>query len=237
MNHSLKHPNLHQPPTLADLATSSDGQDVFFQFEGVINAFNFGEAATPLFGLSGFNVRRRLEHQGCTFMLSRELAFYLDLKSGEILRNWRNEWIGKTVEVRPIENDPVNINLSNCNQVVSLGQYWSYRQEVYPCYALPGRSIPYTSGEHFHFLISKKDWSRGSDQVICTWSRSGPWLNWMQMADKPGFLQYHATGRRLKSIEQLPQWLLKEARQKHPRFLSAPTDFADINKNATSFNT
>ncbi|MDX1989210.1 MAG: DUF1838 family protein [Candidatus Obscuribacter sp.] len=227
---------MKRPPTLADLATAEDGSQTFFHFEGTINAFNFGEGATALFGLSGFNVRRRFEHQGSTFMLSRELAFYLDLETGAILRSWQNAFTGKTVTVVPIQNDPVNLNLSKGNEVVSLGDYWSYRQEVYPCYPLPGQSTLYTSAEHFHFLLSKRDWQQGkSDRVVCSWSRSGPWLNWMEMEEKPGFLQYHATGRRIQSEEQLPAWLLREAAENYPLFLTAPKELTR-NKNATSFN-
>ncbi len=225
-------------PTLADFATSADGEDVFFHFNGKINAFNFGEAATPLFGLSGFNVRRRFEHEGSVYMLSREIAFYLDLQSKEILKTWQNVKTGKIVEVEPLHNDPVNIKLSTGSVVESLGDYWKYQLEVYPCYPLPGTpEIIYTSGEHFQFLLSKEDWQRGNqDGVICTWSRTGPWLNWMQMGDTLGFLQYHASGQRLSSADQLPAWLLKEVTDNYPTFLSAPTQFNPEQPNQTSFN-
>lgn len=229
---------MRESPTLADLATSPDGESIFFHFSGKITAFNFGEAAAPLFGLAGFNVRRRFEHEGAVYMLSREIAFYLDLKSGEVLKTWQNFKTGQIVAVPPLQNDPVNINLSKGSAVESLGDYWKYQMEVYPCYPLPGaQGILYTSGEHFQFLLNKEDWQKGnSDAVICTWSRTGPWLNWMQMGDTPGFLQYHASGRRLNSADQLPDWLLKEVSENHPHFLTAPTEFNPKQQNATSFN-
>lgn len=41
-------------------------------------------------------------------MVSREIFFYLDPKTNEVLRSWQNPYTGKTVEVMHIANDPVH---------------------------------------------------------------------------------------------------------------------------------
>ncbi len=225
-----------QPPSLADLATRADGRDSFVYFEGTVDAFAFGENALPLFRLVGFNVRRRVEHSGVLYMTSREIAFYLDPVSGELLETWINPKTGQVNRVLPVLNDPVNIKLS-AGAATDFGPCWSYRMEVYPCYPLPGQEKRYTSGEHFSLFLDKQHWLQGrSDLVVYSWSRTGPWLQWMEMGDTPGFLQYHAHGRCLGQVGELPEWLVKLVRENYPTFLSSPSEFEPSARNSSSFN-
>jgi hypothetical protein len=43
----------------------------------------------------------------------REIGLYTDLKSGEILEEWRNPYLDETVKVVPIANDPFNHTITN----------------------------------------------------------------------------------------------------------------------------
>jgi hypothetical protein len=224
-----------QPPSLADLATRADGGDSFVYFEGSVNAFAFGEEALPLFRLAGFNVRRRVEHSGNLYMTSREIAFYLDPASGDVLENWTNPKTGRINKVVPVLNDPVNVKLSAA-PATDFGPCWSYRMEVYPCYPLPGQEKRYTSGEHFSLFLDKQSWLQGRlDRVVYSWSRTGPWLQWMEMGETQGFLQYHANGRCLENAGDLPNWLAELVVDKYPQYLSSPCQFNPAQKNSTSF--
>ena len=40
--------------------------------------------------------------------LHREIGYYTDLASGEVIKRWYNPWLQREVEVIPIQNDPVN---------------------------------------------------------------------------------------------------------------------------------
>ncbi|MEZ5565647.1 MAG: DUF1838 family protein [Gammaproteobacteria bacterium] len=63
----------------------------------------------PLFGYEGFGMSRvtRLP-DGRYENLHREISYYTDLKTGEILESWKNPLTGETVKVYPTNNDPVN---------------------------------------------------------------------------------------------------------------------------------
>ncbi|MEC3947488.1 DUF1838 family protein [Sphingobium sp. HWE2-09] len=71
------------------------------------------EKVRPLFGVDGFSVVRvkKLEDGGWRRML-REIVFYRDLESGEILKTWRNPYTNEDVRVVPIANDPFNFTIS-----------------------------------------------------------------------------------------------------------------------------
>jgi hypothetical protein len=63
--------------------------------------------------MEGFSVVRtkKLEDGSIRRML-REVVFYKDPKTGEILETWENPYTGETVRVVPIANDPYNYTIS-----------------------------------------------------------------------------------------------------------------------------
>lgn len=71
------------------------------------------EKVRPLFGVEGFSFTRtkRLEDGSVRRML-REIVFYRDLETGQILKEWRNPYTDETVRVVPIANDPFNFTIS-----------------------------------------------------------------------------------------------------------------------------
>ncbi|MXW19991.1 MAG: DUF1838 domain-containing protein [Gammaproteobacteria bacterium] len=79
-------------------------------FKGYVMGVRPGEAIRDLFGFAGFGVSR-LETQpdGAIARVLREVGFYTDLRSGEILEEWHNPYLDETVPVVPIANDPFNM--------------------------------------------------------------------------------------------------------------------------------
>lgn len=66
-----------------------------------------------LCGFEGFSVTRLLRNEDGSYRkLLREVGFYTDLKTGEILENFENPYTGETVKVVPIANDPFNYTIS-----------------------------------------------------------------------------------------------------------------------------
>ena len=70
------------------------------------------EPVRPLFTVEGFSLVRtkRLEDGSWRRML-REIVFYRDLQTGEILKTWRNPYTNEDVRVVPIANDPFNFTI------------------------------------------------------------------------------------------------------------------------------
>lgn len=78
-------------------------------FKGYVMGVRPGEAIRDLFGFQGFGASR-LETQpdGGIARVLREVGYYTDLHSGEILEEWHNPYIDETVSTVPIANDPFN---------------------------------------------------------------------------------------------------------------------------------
>ena len=72
-----------------------------------------GRKNQDLCGFEGFSFARLLPlEDGSYRKVLREVGFYTDLKTGEILKNFENPYTGETVRVVPIANDPFNFTIS-----------------------------------------------------------------------------------------------------------------------------
>ena len=105
------------------------------------------EKIRDLFIMEGFSlVRTKQLEDGSIRRMLREVVFYKDIETGEILDTWLNPYTNETVKVVPIANDPYNFTIS------------SYRQ-VPNAYATPGqKDMP-----KIPFLL---DWSEGPNDTI-----------------------------------------------------------------------
>ncbi len=85
------------------------GKQKFGWFSGTVNAVLPHKKVTPLFGFEGFSYARLLKGENGVYKkLLREVGFYTDLKTGDVLETWDNPLTGETVKVVPIANDPFN---------------------------------------------------------------------------------------------------------------------------------
>ena len=75
------------------------------------------EAVRELFIMEGFSFTRTKKlPDGSIRRMLREVVFYKDPKTGEILETWDNPYTGETVRVVPIANDPYNFTISAYKQ-------------------------------------------------------------------------------------------------------------------------
>jgi len=85
------------------------GKQKFGWFGGVVNGVRPGEKVRALFGFEGFSHARLIDGgNGVYKKLLREVGFYTDLKTGDILETYENPYTGETVKVVPVANDPFN---------------------------------------------------------------------------------------------------------------------------------
>ncbi len=94
-----------------------DGKDTVFRIKGTVKSNVPGNAYAPklphgqtLFGFEGYNVRQWYRAPGTNdiYMLSREIVFYTDVKTGKVLDSWTNPLDGKTHKIVQVANDHVN---------------------------------------------------------------------------------------------------------------------------------
>ncbi|MBX7219293.1 MAG: DUF1838 domain-containing protein [Blastocatellia bacterium] len=242
---------------ICDAQTRPDGKDCVFYITGTVYSFIPGKRPAPLFGLEGFNIRRRVttpENDGY-FMATRELLFYTDLRTGDIISEWSNPFTKEKNEVFQIHNDPVNsrvrvkdgkylaVSMDGKREFGEFGDpqewkdfyVWSF--DIFPFYPLPGWDKNYTSAEMFDFYVPKA--ARRDDKaldIMNSWTRVGPWLPWMKMDKHEGLLVYHCLSKRYESFDALPEKIRKMTQEKYPAYLTAPDKVDPAKPNATSWS-
>ena len=154
----------------ARLQAHTDGRQVFGSGRGSINGVRPGEAVRHLMNfeiLSTIRVVRRSD--GNYDRMCREVVFYTDAKSGEILDHWDNPYTAERVRVVDIANDPYN---------------WVIRDYVGPP-PLPGtdtHNVPPPAVKQ-PFLLQ---WSElGPDTVVVTEEFNGYYPNKLDPAKWP----------------------------------------------------
>ncbi len=107
------------PNVLMQLQTTArlDGEDTVFRIKGTVMTNVAGNAYAPeiphgktLFGFDGYNIRQWYRAPGTQdiYMLSREIVFYTDLKTGQVLQSWTNPLDGRAHPIVQVANDHVN---------------------------------------------------------------------------------------------------------------------------------
>jgi hypothetical protein len=86
------------------------GKQKYFWFKGYVYGVEPQKKIVDLFGAQGFGVIRLLEGpNGSIKRLCREIIVYTDLRTDEVLQEWKNPLNGgETVRVVHVDNDPFN---------------------------------------------------------------------------------------------------------------------------------
>lgn len=231
-----------------------DGEPTTFWWHGEAFSRRQGERDRHLFDVEGMNVRACASVPGGGFnLVSRELLLYKDKETGEVLKTWDNPWIGETVEVLHVANDPVNgkyrpktrgggdytwggtIKGDVWWQTVTVPLFYNnvlgseYQDEVGPYYH---------ATEMFNFLgetesLLDRDATK-ADGVKVGWVRVSDWLPWMKMSGREGVIYMHTAGRKLDSWDDLSDTIKEEVRKYYPEYTDPPsTD--DDRANITSW--
>jgi hypothetical protein len=216
-----------------------------------------GERDRLLFKVEGMNVRQcvtvtdPVRGTGAR-LVSREILFYKDPATGEVVKTWKNPWTGEEVEVLHIQNDPVNntfYTVGRDGKPMSWsgtikGNMWWTTTTVPLFYRDPlgGDYQEYVGGtyhatEMFNFfgdvddlLDPKKD----SAEVRVGWVRISDWLPWMKMGGRTGDLYFHTAGRRLASWDELPESMKSLIVRDYPDYRQPPPG-DDARPNETSW--
>jgi len=246
----LDEPDLAATAFLRTRGSTDPQREVFFHWTGTIHELRPGgdtASRAPLLRFEGFNVARAKPQDGGWRLLTREITVYQD-DQGQIIDCWVDPSAGADPPGRPVlhtHNDPVSFGLGTPahslldDRVV----YSAVIPLAYPS-PLPVADHPqhsagdtYRSVELFDFEVALADLADPTIHSVptrITWSRTGQWLPWMGRGQQPGWLVYHATGRKLPGgWEDLPQALQDWVMAEVPAYRHAPTE--DVGPNQTSW--
>jgi len=240
--------------------STEDQRPTVYYWIGETYARIDGEPDRLLFRFEGMNVRQ------CTTVtdpvrgrgfrqVSREVLYYKDPVTGEMLDEWKNPWTGDTVKVIHIANDPVNFRGPIFPKGVDgkpyrgdlkvMGDHWWGTTTVPLFYRNPlaGDYQDYVGGmyhatEMFNFFGKVSDLTdskKASADVDVAWSRMSDWLPWMKMRGRAGLLYFNGAGRKLDGYADLPESMRKIIEARNPTYV-APPPVDDARPNETSWS-
>jgi hypothetical protein len=231
---------LHWVKTRSSLDST---ESTFLTWTGSIYAFTPGEKKKLLFKILGMSVSRCiLIEEGVWDFTSRELTYYLDPQTSQVLHKWENPWTGETVSVMHVANSPVQGHFKGKFPAPVEGDSTTFVFDIFPTYPNPlaedskfvqysPQSI-YQAAELFKLTVPTADlWNpdkQSVSQLRLSWDRIGPWLPWMKMGTTPGHLIYSAYGNKVSSFTELPQLFQDEITNRIPSYKDAPTSFLDV---------
>ncbi len=227
----------------ADLA----GKDCMFAFPGEAWAMVPQEKNYRCFKTFGIGASRIEEVDEGWRIYSREVLYYLDPDSGEILDNWNNPFLGgRKVDVMHIANDPVNgvftrhghPMLSPPYPYVSYGDdvvfQWNFfifkpaelTRSEYPLYSSGDKDqhaeLWGIKGRKSEIL----DPNITSASCVMSWSRVAGWLPFMEMGTRPGSMVFHSHSMKLMNgVDDLPRYILDHTEKHYPKYLEAPKEW------------
>ncbi len=236
----------------------ADGKQAVYHFSGKIYSRVAGEPDRLLFLAEGMNVRQCVAVtdpvRGKGYRLvSREVLFYLDPKTGQVLRQWANPWSGETVEVMHINNDPVNSRPNfpigaDGKPATFNGRRegkWIFLPFEAPLFyenPLSGAYQDYVGGKYhameiFDFFADANDMLDTKNPTAypgVAWVRISDWMPWMKQRGRQGQMVFNAMGSKLKSFDELPTVMKEEIAKNFPIY-TAPPPGDDTRPNATTW--
>lgn len=228
--------------------TRLDGQQSYLTWTGSVYALIPGEAKTHLFKIIGMNVSRCIKRDdGGWDFTSRELTFYLDPKTGELLNRWENPLTGEILPVVHVANSPVQGRFKGIFPAKVEGDLTTFVFDLFSSYPNPladdDKFLPYSPNPIYQavelFKLAVPSQELQDDQaavsnVILSWDRIGPWVPWMKMGDRPGQLIYSASGGKVSQFDQLPPFLQEQINTRVPLYRNAAETKLD-SENITSW--
>lgn len=218
-------------------------QSSFLCWTGAIYAFVPGGKRNRLFKMVGISASRCIPTgEEAWDFTSRELTYYLDPKTGEILRQWENPWTGELLTVMHVANNPVQGYFKGEFPALVDGESTTFVFDLFSTYPNPLATDPkfadyspnptYQAAELFKITVPTAELLDPevlsvSKLQLC-WDRVGPWVPWMKMGDRPGQLIYSAYGVKVNSFTELPQLLQDEMNTRMPLYKNAPSSCLDV---------
>jgi hypothetical protein len=243
--------------TLLKIQADLSGADTINGFGGKAWMWVPGEANYLAFQTYGIGATR-LDYQGDGVwnFHHREVLYYLDPKTGEILDTWTNPVTGRTVEVLHILNDPVNrisrvkggfIQPPFAHDIVGdriVFQIDVFRTKENPIsrkeYPLHSQQDVYQSCELWAISsnlseVADPDVTSASNHTA--WARCGMWLPFMEMGNRAGHMVYHSQSFKfMNGIDGLPKHIRDYTAKHHPQYLEAPKEWKGLRENENTWS-
>jgi len=234
------------------------GRDTVWHWQGMAYALVPGEKRRELFALEGYHIVRAQPAADGYLLLGREVALFLDPRTGQLAESWRHPVTGKDIPVVHIFNDPFNQDLRFAETdhpllpmilpSQDLGDQIAWHSEIFPYYPNPlqRRDYPLNSQNNTFQAVEFSQYLARKDNLASTalqsvpasysFTRIYPWLPFMEMGERPGQVLLNGRGYKLEQgFAGLPHYLRDYVSQHHPEFALAPETYVQPNETAWSY--
>jgi hypothetical protein len=228
--------------TMVRMQGSVREEDVPWWFTGVIFAVTGdNETPRPLVRFEGMEIYW-FRHVADGFILGgHTVTFFRDFVTGEFLNEFDNPWTRRKDTVKPAVQggnlgfkygrdgiQPVRLDGTALGPAPAGpfrpqfhhagGRVWLQHQTVYP----PG--MPAMHGQRQTLFADERDIADTRLAAVpATFSSTVfmGWLKWMDMAGIPGHVVWHASGVKLRSVDELPAGYRERAMREFPERMTA----------------
>lgn len=194
-------------------------RDIPWWYEGVIYGVVEGQPNRPLYRYEGMEMYWMTEDEEGYTQQGNTLTFFRDYETEEFIYDYKNPYTGKTNKVTP--------NILGGGPGLKLtvnGPYWIGMKDLFPEKPL---ALRWTTSGDMVWLKSERDFPPGvpliesqttygpladmTDPNVQTVNALfastylAPWPAWMDMEGEKGQVVWHAAGRKLSSVDELPQ--------------------------------
>lgn len=256
-SHSL---NLDDPmgnlTALLKLQADISGKDVIGGFPGEVWGWIPGEGNRLLFRTYGIGASHIEEVEDGWRFYHRELLYYLDPDTQEILQTWDNPYTTRKVDVMHILNDPVHrfypftggrfsppwpYTVVGDDLVFRISVF-SFRDSVLPRkdYPVQSNDNKYQAAELWMMngrVSEVMDPDVTSASCVTSWARVGQWLPFMEMGKRPGIMVYHSDAYKLLGgVADIPRGIREYTEKNHAKYLESPQTWQSLALNKDQQN-
>ncbi|MCK9556415.1 MAG: DUF1838 family protein [Candidatus Cloacimonetes bacterium] len=231
-----------------------NGAETVFHYSGTVYSIVPDQKSMELFDFEGFSIARIDSSEAGYRLMGKEVGLFLDHRTSEVLKNWRNPFTQATVPVIHIWNDPVNQRFEyDAKTIPYIRQFLPstvieesivYHSELFPFYPhVLSRKLfgDHVQSDYFQSAELREYRAKLADlenvqassvpaEISFTWIC--PWLPFMRMGDREGQMLFVLRGRKLEhGYSDLPQHIRDTVKSINPDFAHSPREYLEPDMN------
>jgi len=231
----------------------ADHRQVISLIKGIVyGIFEDGKTLTPMFWAAILSFSRSYKIDATTYKnMSNFVTAYLDLDTQEVLSEWHNPWLARTVPVvnyastLHTEIKPMRARLRDAkvriewqvsgNDVIRSTDAVLVKQNPITPQKWPSASVgpvyyKNQSAQSVARLDELENAALTTVSAVTIGQRHGPWYPWQQMGTRAGRTYRRDVSVKLADLDAVPRDFLQYAEKNHPEFMTAPRVWTGVYK-------